>query len=73
MNPVDLMVTIIRERAPEDIWRDSPLLGYRMLGNTNRGEIGEEFIRRYLALNDIVVRNGGRASPTDFRVGSVSL
>ena len=50
MNPVDLLVTIIREHAPEDIWREfvSPLVGYRMLGNTNRGEIGEEFIRRFL-------------------------
>ena len=35
MNAVDLLVAIIREHAPEDIWRDSPLVGYRMLGNTN--------------------------------------
>lgn len=71
MNAVDLLVAIIREHAPEDIWRDSPLVGYRMLGNTNRGAIGEEFIRRFLTLNDIEVENGGRTSPTDFRVGNV--
>ena len=71
MNAVNLLVTIIQEHAPEDIWRDSPLAGYRMLGNTNRGAIGEEFIRRYLAFNDIAVGNGGRASPTDLRVGDV--
>ena len=71
MNAVDLLVTIIREHAPEDIWRDSPLARYRMLGNTNRGAIGEEFIRRYLALNDIEVGNGGRASPTDLQVGNL--
>ena len=71
MNAVELLVAIIREHAPEDIWRDSPLIGYRMLGNTNRGAIGEEFIRRFLALNDIEVENGGRVSPTDLRVGSV--
>jgi hypothetical protein len=71
MNPVDLLVTIIREHAPEDIWRDSPLAGYRMLGNTNRGEIGEEFIRRFLIQNDISVDNGGRVSPTDLRIEDV--
>lgn len=71
MNPVDLLVTIIREHAPEDIWRDSPLVGYRMLGNTNRGAIGEEFIRRFLGQNDIAVGNGGRVSPTDLRVGDI--
>ena len=71
MNAVDLLVAIIREHAPEDIWRDSPLVGYRMLGNTNRGAIGEEFIRRFLALNDIEVGNGGRTSRTDLRVASV--
>ena len=71
MNPVDLLVAIIREHAPEDIWRDSPLVGYRMLGNTNRGAIGEEFIRRFLALNDIEVGNGGRTSRTDLRVAAV--
>lgn len=71
MNAVDLLVAIIREHAPEDIWRDSPLVGYRMLGNTNRGAIGEEFIRRYLTLNGIEVANGGRTSPTDLRVGAV--
>ena len=42
-----------------------------MLGNTNRGEIGEEFIRRYLAHHEIEVGNGGRTSRTDLRIGSL--
>ena len=71
VNPVELLVAIIREQAPEDIWRDSPLVGYRMLGNTNRGEIGEEFIRRYLAAHSIETGNGGRTSETDIRVGDL--
>ena len=71
MNAVELLVTIIREHAPEDIWRESPLVGYRMLGNTNRGAIGEEFIRRYLRQNEIEVGNGGRVSPTDLRIENV--
>ena len=36
MNPVDLLVEVIKEHAPEDIWQESPLIGYRSLGNTNR-------------------------------------
>jgi hypothetical protein len=71
INAVELLVDIIREHAPEDIWRDSPLAGYRRLGNTNRGAIGEEFIRRYLGQNEIEVGNGGRVSPTDLRIEDV--
>ena len=71
MNPVDLLVTIIREHAPEDIWQDSPLIRYRMLGNTNRGEIGEELIRRFLDQHEIRVGNGGRTSRTDLRIGNL--
>lgn len=71
MNPVDLLVEIIREHTPRDIWRDSPLIGYRMLGNTNRGEIGEEFLRRYLEQNEIDTGNGGRTSRTDIRIGNL--
>ena len=71
VNPVELLVEIIREQAPKDIWRDSPLVGYRMLGNTNRGEIGEEFVRRYLAAHSIETGNGGRTSETDIRVGGL--
>ena len=71
MNPVDLLVTIIREHAPKDIWQDSPLIRYRMLGNTNRGEIGEEFIRRFLDQHEIRVGNGGRTSRTDLRIGNL--
>ena len=69
MNAVDLMVEIIKEHAPEDIWQESPLIDYRSLGNTNRGAIGEEFIRRYLRSIGIEVGNGGRTSETDMRIG----
>ena len=70
MNPVTLMVEVIKEHAPEDIWIDSPLVGYRSLGNTNRGEIGEEFIRRFLKEQGIETGNGGRTSETDLRIGN---
>lgn len=68
MNSVELLVEIIKEHTPEDIWRGSPLVGYRKLGNTNRGEIGEEFIRRFLTQAGIEVGNGKRTSATDMRI-----
>ena len=71
MNAVELLRSIIQEHAPEDIWQDAPLIGYRMLGNTNRGEIGEEFIRRYLSQHGIEAGNGNRTSRTDLRVGAI--
>jgi len=68
LNPVELLVKIIKEHAPEDIWQGSPLIGYRQLGNTNRGEIGEEFVRRYLKEAGIAVANGGRTALTDMQI-----
>lgn len=73
VTPIELMATIIREQTPEDIWRDSPLVGYRLLGNTNRGEIGEEFVRRYLRGHRIDVGNGDRTSKVDFTVGQLGF
>jgi hypothetical protein len=70
VSPVALLAEIIKEHAPEDIWQGSPLLGYRHLGNTNRGEIGEEFIRRYLNAAHIDVgAKGNRAALTDMLIG----
>ena len=65
INAVELLARIIREHSPEDIWENSPLIGYRMLGNTNRGEIGEEFIRRFLGNAGFSVSNGNRTSEID--------
>ncbi len=65
MDAVELLASIIREHSPEDIWADSPLIGYRMLGNTNRGEIGEEFVRRYLGNAGFKIGNGSRTSEID--------
>lgn len=73
MTPIELMATVIREQTPENIWHDSPLAGYRRLGNTNRGEIGEEFVRRYLREHSIDVGNGARTSKVDFTVGQLGF
>ena len=71
MTPVELLLAVIREHTPTDIWQGSPLIGYRLAGNTNRGAIGEEFIRRYLAQHGIDTSNGNRTSRTDFRIESL--
>ena len=68
MNPIDLMVQVINEHSPTSIWTGSPLEGYRRLGNTNRGQIGEEFIRQYLIAANIPVGNGSRVTPTDLLI-----
>ena len=71
MNAVDLLLEVIQEHAPKDIWQGSPLIGYRLLGNTNRGDIGEEFIRRYLEHHGIEMSRSSRAARTDSRVGDL--
>ena len=68
VNPVELLVEIINEHAPEDIWNGSPVAGYRRLGNTNKGEIGEEFVRRYLEESKIEVTRGVRTALTDMGI-----
>lgn len=68
VNPIEILVEIIKEHAPEDIWKGSPVAGYRRLGNTNRGEIGEEFVRRYLEGSNIKVSRGLRTALTDMGV-----
>jgi len=73
MTPLELMAQVISEHSPEDIWQESPLIGYRLLGNTNRGEIGEEFVRRFLGLQGIATGNGNRASKTDMKIGEVKF
>lgn len=69
IDAIELMVDIIKDHAPENIWIESPLLAYRNLGNTNRGEIGEEFIRRYVAAAGIeIAAKGNRAAITDTQI-----
>ncbi|MCC7307044.1 MAG: hypothetical protein IT173_05725 [Acidobacteria bacterium] len=69
IDPIELMVDIIKDHAPENIWIESPLLAYRNLGNTNRGEIGEEFIRRFVAAAGIeIAPKGNRAAITDTQI-----
>lgn len=63
------MRTIIHENIPSSIWVGSPLNEWTRLGATNKGEAGEEFIRRYLTGIGIHVGNGNRVSPYDMTIG----
>ena len=71
VNAIDLLIDVIRDNTPASIWTGSPLEPYRYVGNTNRGEIGEEFVRRYLRGNGINVSNGSRTASTDLRVSGI--
>ena len=68
MNAVDLLLEVIRDHSPASKWTDAPLESFRRVENTNRGEIGEHFIRRYLERNGIETQGGSRLRPTDLTI-----
>ena len=68
MSAVKLMVEIIRKHSLASKWAGSPLEGFRHVANTNRGEIGEEFVLSYLRQHDIPVSNGSRLTRTDLKI-----
>ena len=74
VNPIDLMVSVIKDHSPESIWTESPMEGYRLVGNTNRGAIGEDFIYRYLKQSGISVSGGrSRVTPTDLEIVGIKV
>ena len=69
MSAVEILRQVIRENTPPSIWTDAPLESFRRVENTNRGEIGEEFLRRYLARENIPMGGKtGRTSPADMQI-----
>lgn len=48
MSAIALMQEVIRKHTSTTIWTGSPLEAFRQVANTNRGDIGEEFVYRYL-------------------------
>ena len=48
ISPVDLMLQVIIDYSPKSIWTGAPLEAFRRVENTNRGDIGEEFLVRFL-------------------------
>ena len=69
MTAVEILKQVIRENTPDSIWIDAPLESFRRVENTNRGEIGEEFLRRYLVQNNITLgEKTGRTSREDMQI-----
>ena len=69
MSAVEILRQVIRENTPRSIWTDAPLESFRRVENTNRGEIGEEFLRRYLARENIPMGGKtGRTSREDMQI-----
>ena len=63
-----MLLEVIREHSPPTKWTDAPLEEFRRVENTSRGEIGESFLRRYLASNGIKVSSASRVTPTDMEI-----
>lgn len=60
MNAIELLVQVISDHSPPSKWTGAPLASFRNVANTNRGQIGEAFIHRYLNENGIDTSNGTR-------------
>ena len=81
IDAIGLLLEVIRENSPKSIWTDAPLEPFRRVENTNRGDIGEEFLIRYLtqagfsALKSDMrsVRQDMRISGQSFEVKTASL
>ena len=68
MSAVHLLIEVIRDHSPPSKWTGAPLESFRRVANTNRGQIGEAFIHRYLNMHGIDTGNGARITPTDLTI-----
>ena len=74
MNPLELMLEVIQEHTPTSKWYGTTLEPFRQVANTNRGDIGEEFIFRYLSNSGITVGKGvSRIEAWDLEVGNLKF
>ena len=75
MSAVDLMLAVIRDNSPASIWTGAPLEAFRRVENTNRGDIGEEFLTRYLVSHGgfSVRKSDLRAERQDMQIESRSF
>lgn len=68
VTPIALLLEVIRDKAHKSKWTGAPLEKFRHVENTNRGEIGEEFLRRFLKQHGIEAGKGSRITPTDLTI-----
>lgn len=48
MSAVALFLEVVREHTRKSKWTEATLSPFRQVANTNRGDIGEDFLCRYL-------------------------
>ena len=69
MSAIALMQEVISKHTPTTIWTGSPLEAFRQVANTNRGDIGEEFVYRYLKQSALpVCQSESRVKEWDLRI-----
>ena len=68
------MLEVIKEHTPASKWSGALLEPFRQVANTNRGDIGEEFVARYLDQFEIpVVRSESRIHPWDLDIAGLKF
>jgi hypothetical protein len=74
LKPLELMLKVIEEHTPASKWSGATLEPFRQVANTNRGDIGEEFVARYLDQFEIpVIRSESRIQPWDLEVAGLKF
>ena len=74
MNPLELMLEVIEEHTPASKWTGATLEPFRQVANTNRGDIGEEFVARYLNQFEIpVIGSASRIYPWDLDIAGLKF
>jgi len=71
VNRIEMMLKVIGEHTPRSKWTGSPLAPFRQVANTNRRDIGEEFLACYLESFGIpVIRSQSHVMEWDLEIGS---
>ena len=74
MNSLDLMLEVIRDHSPASKWSGATLEPFRQVANTNRGDIGEDFIVRYLEHFGIAAaKSESRVHPWDLEIDGLKF
>lgn len=73
VSPVELLLAVIQEHSRVSKWTGATLESFRHVANTNRGQIGEDFLRRYLDIHGIKTGNGSRLTPTDLTIANAKF
>lgn len=69
MSAVALFFEVVREHTPKTKWTEATLSPFRQVANTNRGDIGEGFLCRYLRRAGVsVVRSATRTEMRDLEI-----